>query len=363
MVTPALVGLCLLWGADPDIDTIRAALRLRQQSIRSLDVTYTLVRSPDAAASAVPQRFRWLQQGTQKLLSSDTWIDPTSKLHDRCWYSFDGRHAYSVFFAPQATEHTMQINKTHVIDRSYTVNATLAKALGYAIHYCPNSLVELLTQQNAVFHGTEEDGGSPLCHVSVPRFAVWDGMASRLEVWLDPNRDYWPRKLVIEWLGTEANPQPTGMQWVYTLDDFQKHSDSDDSSITYWFPMSVTEGRSYKVNVQNVVINKVHPAEAFRPVLNVGVRVVDETELRNLEVSPVQYLMVPLVQFVGGSKGEEEYQRVANLSRKAVGLEKPTSPLGKASDASASRRFPFGMTFLSVAMITGAIAIWFSFRR
>lgn len=374
MVTSALVSLCLLLGADPDIDSVRAKLRSRQQAIRSLDVTYTAdathaiyskVGSAARAASlaAGPQRFRWVQQGTQKLLSSEVWIDPVSKQHHRYWYSFDGRHAYSIFFAPQAMEHAMEINKTHAINRYYSVYATLAKALGYSIHFSPHSLMDVIAQPNAVFEGIDKHDELSLYHVSVPHFEIWDGMASRLDVWLAPSLEFWPQKIDVEWLGMSDNPQRTGIRTVYVMSDFQQHSDAADPSIKHWFPMKVTDGVNGVLNVQSVEINKTHSVEVFRPVATVGVKIIDETELRNLEIAPGHFLRTPVVQIVGGLKGEEEYERIAALSRKLVGLEEQSPVAKRPADASAPSRFSFGITFLAVALIAGAAAIWLVYRR
>ncbi len=305
---------------EPDIKIVREALRDRESRVRSIQAEYSVwhgrIGFGDPAKVKVPQKYRWVTQGVRKMLASETWTLPGSEHEQRRnWFSFDGRDAYHVWYAPQHTDFSYEITKRRALDEHYFEDAFLAVALGDCIvnAMTTESLQNLVAQPESRCFGREEMAGEPVVKIEVAQFPYRGPGVGGLTAWLATERDWLPKRIDVEDIGVGGRIGLSGLRYPIHIDKYMQVSDSANPSISHWFPAEFHYGKTRCI-VDSVKINDPVGVEAFRPPMQLGARFVDQTTVKDLQYpgSERSIKTVP-VEIIGGEAGREEHERISEL--------------------------------------------------
>lgn len=354
----------------PEKAAVISAVREYVSSIQSIQVHFSLWQKGVLVAKHMgvseetevgPLSLEWAEQGRQKLLRTNVergaigW-QPTHKTFDSC----DGQLAYQVTYDSQDGGKVESVRRMAAHPNDFTSKTNLPEFCALRVPLMKGTLCDLLSLDSAKIVGMDVLFSSRCLHVSVPAVSLASEMEEAVDVWLDMDHDFLPRRFVTR---TTNNAPGIARKFrnMEATSEAPELQDVRDELLDRlrWFPRVVTGQGQYgatRLIVDSVVLNRRLPTSLFQPVMPVGTVIIDG----------IDKMYVPAkVSVVGGSNAATALvdQRLRDAANLAVPqATRPAAPHGYV-DANASRDWNWRVTVSVVCLLVlagvGVRSWWF----
>lgn len=347
----------------PDKTAVVNAVREYLSSIQSIHLKYqsTHLLKEKIGELAVgmeigPDLWEWAEQGRQRLLrfEPNTAIRQVSPM----FVSHNGGEAYFLEYDPNEIDRVRFVRRTPEIIIGYS-KPVASFMSGLGVPNYDGTLCDLLSTDLAIIVKHEEVFASRCLLVSIPSVIGMGGYRVAIDVWLDIDREYLPRRFVAKITDESPKILPIARTpFIVESPECQRVSDPLLGRMR-WFPRTVTSSHSLesaRINIDAVIVNERLPKSLFQPPLPTGTVIIDGED---------RPFVSGKVSVVGGSTAMTAL--VDQRLQEAVQLSKPDAKQPTASDnlvnANASNEWNWRL-YLSVASllvltVVGTRHLWF----
>jgi hypothetical protein len=273
----------------PTIDEVRSHVDETLGSIVTAMVKYRRSQSIDpespvdlAGVDSIDWQdyvWTWWMDGEQRAMESEPKQFADSERWSHVYRTFDGRRQYQAGYSredPQRMTKLTILPEPDVLLHDFTVETWL----GLHLTWTDQTLLSLLDRPDASVAAWEPVGGSPCVHVELGSGRSRTGDELSWSVWLDPARDWLPRRIMTRWDAGTLTTNEEVRTYTQEVNRFRRVSDRL-LERDRWFPEQFF-GRFFvraDYEVLDVAVNEASPPNLFAIEPRPGTEVTD----RNLE--------------------------------------------------------------------------------
>jgi hypothetical protein len=263
--------------AGVEVSDLRAAYLATLENISSLEVHYT----QEHTSTPGPVTRHWFR-------SAEKWrhVEDVSGRHvenvsgsDSAAFCHDGQYYYNLRLTDGRFTNVQVVDG---FDPVFEMNILPDALLGVDVLSTPSSLADLLADPDATVVGHAAVGGVECWHIYGPAFRTHNqGATNRVRVFLDPQKDYLPRRIVLHTDGAEfGDSEIQGWFIDIHIEEFLQVPDERTGSLR-WFPSRALILQSIPnqitMDIASVRVNPPLDDGLFRPVINARTEVLDLT--------------------------------------------------------------------------------------
>lgn len=282
-------SLCRAEEKLPDKAAVISAVREYLSSIQSLHVHFNVWQKGVVVAKHMgvsadtevgPYSLEWAEQGKQKLMRTKVepgaigW-SPTHKTFD----SHDGKLAYQVDYDSTNGGKVRSVRRMEEHPNDFTSKTNLNEMCAMSVPSRKGTLCDLLSLESAKIVGTDVLFSARCLHVSVPEAGPPGELKVAIDVWLDLEHDFLPRRFVTKTTNTAPGVAPQFRNDGGTLEAPKLQSVRDELlNRQRWFPQVVTgQGKFHasRLIVDSVVLNRGLPTSLFQPAMPIGTVIIE----------------------------------------------------------------------------------------
>ena len=183
--------------------------------------------------------------------------------------SYDGEFAYQVSYEPEDASTIRHIRRMKEHRGDILSRAVPSEMCGLRVPTRKGTLADLLSVESAIIVGEEELFTSRCLHVRVPSTGAPGAVQTVIDVWLDLEHEYLPRRFVATTSNVSPGVAPQNQSYEYLVEAPELMTVRDELlGRVRWFPRIVLGSSKYgaiRVVVESAAFNRRLPKSLFQP--------------------------------------------------------------------------------------------------
>lgn len=339
----------------PDKSAVISAVRENVSSIQSIHAQFnfwqqgkmtakSLSISPDTEVG--PVLMEWAEQGQQKLMRMSGAASKPQGM-PTTFNSHDGEFAYQVSYEPEDASRIRHIRRMKEHRGDILSRAVPSEMCGLRVPTRKGTLADLLAQESAIIAGEEELFTSRCLHVRVPDAGAPGAAQTVIDVWLDLEHEYLPRRFTATISNDSPGVAPQNRRYEYLVEAPELMSVRDELlGRMRWFPRIILGSSKYggiRVVVESAALNRKLPKSLFQPLMPTGTVIIEGED---------KPFVAPITSVVGGNGAATAL--VDQRLREAKSLSAPPAALTKSPNGYVNANAALGWNW---GMILGAVCV------